>query len=317
MSLAFKKNKHYLSAFINAAILKKPKVDGLPLSVSIEASSVCNLTCKYCYQKDWDKNIKRGKGMMPLPLFKKFIEEVGNSTYPININFDLGGEPFLNPDLMEMVDLACTYGKLTNITTNATLLDYKLIDRILESGLNKLSISLDIVNGVNLRGGCSVPDIVAKVDNLISRRKKLRKRGPRIVIRSINLKGTSSKYMLSLFRMKPDAVIFTPATNWAGLIDLIPSNNKYYRCLLPWLEMAMLYNGDFALCCNDPRGDLIVGRFPAESVAEVWQGKKLNEARRIIAKKSLAFIVGQNCQKCTRLRKKLSLKEWLYFIVEN
>ena len=278
---------------------------------------MCNLRCKYCYQKDWDKNIKRPRGLIQLSLFKKFIEELGGSTYPININFDLGGEPFLNPNLMEMVDLTCAYGKLANITTNATLLDNELIDRILESGLNKISISLDIVNGVSLRGESLTLDIVAKVDSLISKRKRLKKKSPRIIIRSINLEGTSRKYILNLFREKPDALIFTPVTNWAGLIDTLPVGDRHYRCLLPWLEMAMLYNGDFALCCNDPRGDLIVGNFPAESITKIWQGEKLDQARKAIVKKSTEFISGQNCQKCTRLRKKFSFKEYAYFIGEN
>jgi hypothetical protein len=81
--------------------------------------------------------------------------------------------------------------------------------------------------------------------------------------------------------------------------------------------MAMLYNGDFALCCNDPRGDLIVGRFPNESIAQIWQGEKLNRAREAIAKKSAIFLEGQNCKNCTRLRRGFSFREYFYFLKEN
>lgn len=317
MSLLEKKVRYYLSTAKNALILKSTKVNYLPLSISIEASAECNLACKYCYQRDWGENIKRKKGIMDFLFFKNFIEQIGSQPYPVNINFDLGGEPFLNSNLMDMVDLACSYGKSTNITTNGTLLTDKLIDRILESQLHKISISMDIVNGVNIKQEWLISDIVAKVNNLISKKNRLKKKTPRVVIRCINLKGTSRKSVLELFEPKPDAVIFTPLTNWAGLIDSEPSHNEYHICLLPWLEMAMLYNGDFILCCNDPRGDLIMGNFPEEDITRIWQGEKLNELRRRIVKRNLPFLEEQNCGKCTRLRKNISFREYAYYFLEG
>lgn len=317
MNLLAKKSKRYLSAVKNAVILKRPRVNYLPLSISIEASAECNLACEYCYQKYWGKKFERKKGMMELSLFKNFIEQIHSRPYPVDISFDLGGEPFLNPNLMDMVDLACYYGKLTNITTNGTLLTDKLIDRMLRSQLHKISISVDIVNGVNIRGGWPISDIAAKVNNLICRKKRLGKKTPRVIIRCINLRGAFRENILSLFEIKPDAVIFTPLTNWAGLIDSGFQDQRCHICLLPWLEMAMLYNGDFALCCNDPRGRLIVGNFPAEDITGIWQGERLSELRRRIVKRSPPFLSGQHCGECTRLRKKISLMEYASYFWEE
>jgi len=162
-----------------------------------------------------------------------------------------------------------------------------------------------------------VQDIAEKVDKLISKKKKLRKNNPRVVIRCMRLEGASKKDTLKLCNEKPDAIIFTPVTNWAGLVGPVHADKEYHTCLLPWLEMAMLHNGDFALCCNDPRGDFIVGRFLHESITQIWQGERLNQARMAIAKKPLAFVSGQNCQNCTRLRKGFSLKEYFYFLKEG
>jgi len=153
MNFKLQRMRYYSSAFVNAVIFQRPTVSDMPFSISVEASGKCNLNCEYCYHKDWDKNIKREKGLMSLTLFRKFIEEVSKTVYPVNINFDLGGEPFLNPNLMDMVDLACSCNKLTNITTNGTLLTDELIDRILQSRLHKISISVGIVNGANIREG--------------------------------------------------------------------------------------------------------------------------------------------------------------------
>jgi len=248
---------------------------------------------------------------MDFCLFKDFIKHVAGDRYPKNINFDLGGEPFLNPRLIDMVDFAALNGKLTSITTNGTLLSKGMIGGLLKSRLHQISISVDIVNGVNIRDGYPFKIIAGNINNLIEERKHSKKRQPKVIIRCINFEGSSRKTILRQLKAKPDGIIFCPVTNWAGLVGEELPHEKRHVCLLPWIEMAMLYNGDFALCCNDPRGDLVIGNFPENNLEDIWNGRALIELREIISGKKIASLKGQNCQRCSRMRKGISLKEFI------
>lgn len=246
---------------------------------------------------------------MDFSLFKDFIMHISQNKYPKNISFDFGGEPFLNPRLIEMVDFAARNGKSTYVTTNGTLLTENLIESILKSRLPQLNISIDIVNGANIREGYPLEKITESVNRLITERNKLKRHSPKVIIRCINFKGTPRKNILKLFKAEPNGIIFCPVTNWSGLIGESLPDKKQHICFLPWLEMAMLYNGDFALCCNDPRGDLIIGSFPKNSLEEIWNGQKLIKLRELISRKKEIFLQGQNCRQCSRMRTGISFKE--------
>jgi len=58
--------------------------------------------------------------------------------------FLIGGEPFLREDLFEIINFAHDYNMETIVFTNGTLLDNtKVVRRILDLGLHKLTISFD------------------------------------------------------------------------------------------------------------------------------------------------------------------------------
>jgi hypothetical protein len=45
--------------------------------------------------------------------------------------------------------------------------------------------------------------------------------------------------------------------------------------------MIMGWDGTTVLCCEDNWGDAIIGRFPDESLYEIWNGRLLQRARRL------------------------------------
>lgn len=72
--------------------------------------------------------------------------------------------------------------------------------------------------------------------------------------------------------------------NYGGQIEL--SNygvqntvTKRWPCYHLWLAPAVSWNGNILLCCSDPHQKEVLGKFPEQSVAEVWQGSKLAEIR--------------------------------------
>ncbi len=106
-----------------------------PLRIQIENSTVCNLSCRMCPLNGF----KRKKGFMDSGHFKKIYEALK----PPFLNLTGYGESFLNKDIFKMVFYAKKNGSYVKFDTNGTLLTKENITKVLDSGLDLLSISLD------------------------------------------------------------------------------------------------------------------------------------------------------------------------------
>ncbi|MCM8792738.1 MAG: radical SAM protein, partial [Candidatus Omnitrophica bacterium] len=113
----------------------------LPTRVLLNVTIRCNLNCKHCDNwkiKNTDELTTQQWKNIILYL-RRWIK-----------HFDLiigGGEPLMRDDIIELINF-CAQNKLHNIilNTNGSLIDKKMADRILNSGLSVLNISLDGMN---------------------------------------------------------------------------------------------------------------------------------------------------------------------------
>lgn len=102
--------------------------------VYIEVTNVCNLSCSFC------PKTKRSKNFLSVDKFRKVLE--GIKPYTEYIYFHLMGEPLLNPNLEEFLEIAYELGFKVNITTNGTLL-VKCREILLKAkALRQINISL-------------------------------------------------------------------------------------------------------------------------------------------------------------------------------
>lgn len=122
-----------------ATIIKehKPQLKA-PLGVCIWISDACNLACKYCYA--WPFS---GKMMEKKRLFEIIEELVNLQVFSIVL---AGGEPFLHPDIFEIIEF-CTYRNVQlGVLSNATLIDKELTNKLSKIVKDKkfiLQVSLD------------------------------------------------------------------------------------------------------------------------------------------------------------------------------
>ncbi|MFA5746519.1 MAG: radical SAM protein [Candidatus Paceibacterota bacterium] len=123
-------------------------------------SDRCNLRCKHCY-------VSERKTHLPLPKLKDGIDNVlrpvSNWVDEISVCLS-GGEPFLYPDLAEIVLHLKKWKKVKKImfTSNGTLADKKLLGKI-GKHIDNIQISLEGGKEANdqIRGG-GVYDLVKK-----------------------------------------------------------------------------------------------------------------------------------------------------------
>ncbi len=122
-----------------------------PLGIHVCASSYCNFRCSYCpHVHDDDKegnpltkNIKYA--LMNMDTFKRIINQMKAFSQRTKcLNFAWYGEPLTNPEIADFVELAKReeVADVVSITTNASLLDSEMSNRLIEAGLDRIRISL-------------------------------------------------------------------------------------------------------------------------------------------------------------------------------
>ncbi|HEY5637639.1 MAG TPA: radical SAM protein, partial [Burkholderiales bacterium] len=98
----------------------------------------CNLTCMHCYSISTDIDFP---GELSTADVFTVMDDLKKARVPALILS--GGEPLLRPDLFEVAARAKAMGFYTALSTNGTLIDTPMADRIAALGFDYVGISLD------------------------------------------------------------------------------------------------------------------------------------------------------------------------------
>ncbi len=154
--------------------------------VQIEPTTRCNFQCAFC----------SGRHMKQMDLefhtFQKVVDEIPGISC---MELQGEGEPFLHPDIYKMIRYAKDHGIQVCSITNGSMLTEENVEKILDSGLDSLNISIESPvpeEFHNIRGG-NLEKIIEGIRTLV-RRKKERKISRPVVGFSVTvLKSTASK----------------------------------------------------------------------------------------------------------------------------
>jgi MoaA/NifB/PqqE/SkfB family radical SAM enzyme len=109
-----------------------------PIEAQIIPIRRCNLACTYCNEFDHSSQ--------PVPTEKiirriDLLATLGTATITIS-----GGEPFLHPELNQIIEHIRRRGMIAGLITNGYLLNAERIQQLNKAGLDQLQISIDNVN---------------------------------------------------------------------------------------------------------------------------------------------------------------------------
>jgi heme d1 biosynthesis radical SAM protein NirJ len=98
----------------------------------------CNLTCRHCYSISTDKDF-------PGELSTDEILAVMNDlrAFGVPVLILSGGEPLLRPDLFSIAARAKAMGFYVGLSSNGTLIDAPMADRIAQAAFDYVGVSLD------------------------------------------------------------------------------------------------------------------------------------------------------------------------------
>lgn len=133
-----------------------------PVNVTWEVTYACNLSCLHCLS---DSGRKQPGELSTDQGFRIIDQLAGLKVFQVNIG---GGEPFLRPDFLDLMDYAHQKGIVTCISTNGTLIDEETARR-LDHRLVYIQVSLDGATASSndaVRGSGSFQRVIKALDCL-------------------------------------------------------------------------------------------------------------------------------------------------------
>lgn len=254
-------------------IKRKEKSSGLPVEFSIELTNYCNSRCIMCPNKD----MKRPRGRMSFETFKKIIDEI--KEYSEFIYLHLAGEPLMNSKFEEMIKYANKSNLRTGLSTNAILLNKENAEKIINSKLDFIILSIDATNPITykkVRGTDNFELVKKNIEEFIKLKNK-----PYTAIQLIYMDENKDevKEFAKEWKGKVDAIRIKPVLNIGNILN--KSKKRKKPCVLLWRQMAILWNGDVVSCCLDYLGDTILGNINKNSIKEIWNNEKMANLRRL------------------------------------
>jgi MoaA/NifB/PqqE/SkfB family radical SAM enzyme len=291
-------------------------VKDYPRSLLIEPTNLCNLNCALCPCPQSLMKEHRKLGYMKVDDFKKIIDDIKG--FCPKIRLVNNGEVFLNPNLIEMINYASKQDIKITTSTNATF-DPKLVDEIIDSGLDDLIVSMNgateqIYNKYNVGGDFN--RVLENLKLLCARKRKMNKATPRIILQFLVTKyseheipaikklakeiGVDELALKSLGlpswgdqdTLKRLAKEYLPEQELYCRYDKESLQLKLPRCSFP-SSCVILWNGDVSVCCEDMYAKHTFGNALERSFLDIWDSKEFVNCRKIVKKRGLDI-----CKRC-------------------
>lgn len=109
-----------------------------PRIIAWEITRSCNLSCAHCRAA---AEFGSYPGELSLDEIKAVIDDIASITNPILIV--TGGEPFMRPDIWDIIDYAREKGCMPVVGTNGTIITEDIAQKMAEHGITRMSVSLD------------------------------------------------------------------------------------------------------------------------------------------------------------------------------
>ena len=311
------------SSYIGSKLTNKPNIRGLPVSISIEPTTACNLGCPEC--PSGLKSFTRPTGKLEHELFARIIDEMAERLFYLIFYFQ--GEPYLHPQFLDMVSHASNRGIYTATSTNAHFLDDKNARKTVESGLDRMIISIDGSTQETYEAYRRTGDLQKVLDGtrrVIKWKRKLKSKTPAIlwqflVVRPNEHQISDIKQLAKEYGV--DKVAFKTAQiyDYENGNELIPTIDKYSRyrnnhdgtfslknklidhCWKMWHSCVITWDGQVVPCCFDKDAEHPMGSMAESSFADVWNSTGYNHFREMLMGSRSSIEMCQNCTEGTKV----------------
>ncbi len=153
----------------------------------IEVTTRCNLRCRTCIHNIWDDPLED----MASQTFQNITSALNDLPGLQRVIFTSFGEPFIHPELLDMVKAVRAYDLAVNIGTNGLLLDPDMLHEVVRLGVERLIVSIDGGRPETFASvrGALLSQVIENIKQLNEIKKELCSLTPTIVIEFVALKS--------------------------------------------------------------------------------------------------------------------------------
>lgn len=313
-----------LGSFYWSKWTHKPIQWGFPLSVAIEPTTSCNLRCPEC--PSGLRAFTRPTGMLQKDFYRETIDQLHKDIFYIIFYFQ--GEPYLNPNFLEMVQYAAKKGLYTATSTNAHYLSDENARKTVESGLDRLIISIDGTTQEvyeQYRVGGSLEKVLQGARNIVKWKKELKSKTPYVFFQFLvvkpnehqieDVKKLAAEIGVDDIRFKT-AQVYDYENDPNQLIPTIQRFSRYRKnkeghtvvknplqnhCWRLWHAPVITWDGLVVPCCFDKDALHQLGDLKGKSFREIWQDEKYREFRKELLGGRKNIDICSNCSEGTKV----------------
>jgi radical SAM protein with 4Fe4S-binding SPASM domain len=263
--------------------------------------------------------------MLQRDFFSETIDQLHKEL--LYLVFYFQGEPYLNPDFLDMVKYASGKKIYTATSTNAHYLTDVNAKRTIESGLDRLIISIDGTTQEvyqQYRVGGQLSKVIEGARNIVKWKKELNSKKPFVVFQFLVVKPNEHQIedvKKLANEIGVDDVWFKTAQVYDFETDpnkLIPAIDKYSRykktengtvfkgklanqCWRLWHDPVITWDGLVAPCCFDKDAQHRLGNLKEKSFKEIWKNGEYTKFRTQILKGRKNIDICSNCSEGTKV----------------
>lgn len=307
-----------LGSFYVSRLLNKPVQWGYPVSISFEPTTSCNLRCPEC--PSGLRAFTRPTGMLQKDFFSSTIDEIHKEL--LYLIFYFQGEPYLNPAFLDMVKYASKKKIYTATSTNAHYLSDENAKRTVESGLDRLIISIDGTTQdvyQQYRVGGNINKVMEGAKNIVKWKKQLKSKTPFVFFQFLvvkhnehqigEIKKLAKEIGVDEVRFKT-AQVYDYETDPNHLIPTIDKFSRYRknadgsytaknklanRCWKMQHANVITWDGLVVPCCFDKDAMHRLGNLKTQSFKEIWHNENYRQFRGELMKSRKNIDICANC----------------------
>ncbi len=312
-----------LSSYYTSRWTGKPMQWGLPIAISFEPTTSCNLRCPEC--PSGLRSFSRPTGMLEEDLFRKVIDEMSRDLWYLIFYFQ--GEPYLHPKFTELVKYASDRGIYTATSTNAHYLTDINARKTVESGLDRLIISID-GNSQEVyeqyRKGGKLEKVLEGARNMVKWKRELKSKTPHLIFQFLVVKPNQHqidevKKLAEEIGIDEVGLKTAQIYDYENGNDLIPTIDKYSRyelqsdgkyaiknellnhCWKLWHSCVITWDGSVVPCCFDKDAWYKMGNLQQESFKSLWNNEAYKNFRSTVLRSRSEIEMCKNCTEGTKV----------------
>jgi len=265
-----------------------------PLYIQIEPNTACNARCRMCPRSVM--SFERENKVMSPAIREKIVKELGDHAGHIRrVSVNGYGEPLLDKTLPDFIAKLKGVG-IAEIffSTNASLLDEEMGQRLLDSGVDQIDLSVDAFSAEiyeTIRIGLSRDKVYKNIEDFIKLRDKISARTKvrfRYILQGIN----DSEFLVfekywSKKISKNDSISRKIQHTVGGFMEAMDSaeykelmeKNAVLPCKVIFSSISITVTGDVSICAYDFEQKSPLGSVADKSISELWQSETLKKVR--------------------------------------